>query len=241
MSDPATPRKRILIGAECFADAKAAMVIAEHLVRLVSAELGGLLLEDAEFEQIVATPHQRIITAEGTFLAAPTQAQIRRAVAGDARAFRASLERVASGLAINWSFAQRSGALFPLLREAASDWDLLVIGHRGIHRRAGRVVVIQPLSADTPEVRGLIEGLAGALRAEILQVVAAPEHDRGGGGMADPATEDQMLARIGRLNAAVVVVDATAGPLRTEDQLRHLLDAARCPVLVFGAAGIQAT
>ena len=44
-----------------------------------------------------------------------------------------------------------------------------------------------------------------------------------------------MLALISRMNASAVVLDLSAGPFRTHDQLRQLLAAARCPLLVLGA------
>lgn len=48
-------------------------------------------------------------------------------------------------------------------------------------------------------------------------------------------TESELLARISRMNAAAVVLDLQAGPFHSHDQLRQLLAAARCPVLVLGA------
>ena len=49
------------------------------------------------------------------------------------------------------------------------------------------------------------------------------------------SSEEALPARIGRIHASAVVLDLSAGPLETQGRLRHLLTAARCPIVVVGA------
>jgi nucleotide-binding universal stress UspA family protein len=226
---PPPARRRILIGAGCYADARAAMEIAERLAASAGYDLGGLLLDDPAASETAITPGHRVVTCSGALMLAPDRAQMQRAMASDARAFRAQLSRIAESHAVSWSFEQRRGELFSGLIRAAHGWDLLMIGYRRLRRRTGLVVVIGsgPEPGDV-EGAALANTLASILRTGTIRL------DAGGGD--DTAA---LLARIGRIHAALIVTDAGRGPFRTGDQLRRLVEAARCPVLVLGAAGIH--
>lgn len=222
-------RRRILIGAGCYADARAAMEIVERLAASVGYDLGGLLLDDPAASETAVTPGHRVVTDSGALILAPDRAQMRHVMAGDARAFRAQLSRIAQSHALSWSFEQQSGELLSGLIRAARDWDLLMIGYRRVRRRTGPVVVIGtgPESA-AGEVVELANTLAVILRTEAIWLDADGAEDT-----------TALLAQISRKQAALVVTDAGRGPFRTDDQLRWLVEAARCPVLVLGAADIH--
>ncbi|MCE8507586.1 AAA family ATPase [Ruegeria pomeroyi] len=49
----------------------------------------------------------------------------------------------------------------------------------------------------------------------------------------------EVLERIDRSRVAAIVVDLTVGPFTSEEDLRHLFSAARCPVVVIGATRIK--
>lgn len=224
MTAPA--RRRILICAGCYADARAAMEITERLAVSIRCDLGGLLLDDPAASETAITPHQRIVTASGALVIAPDRAQLRRVMAGDARAFRAHLSRIAESHALSWSFEQQSGELFGGLVRAAQGWDLLLIGHRRLQRQTGPVVVLDagPASGGD-EAAAFGETLASVLRTHAIRL------------RSDDATD--LLVRVGRMQAALIVTDATHGPFCNSDQLRLLVEAARCPVLVLGSAGFR--
>ncbi|SEQ14711.1 hypothetical protein [Thalassovita taeanensis] len=239
MSTPPKPPKRLLIGAGSFADALGALRLAERLAETLAGDLGGLLVEEAVVTEVVGLPGQRVVTASGTLVVAPTRQQVRTLMEGDAKAFRDTLSGLAQSRTRNWSFERRHGDLIGGLCEAARGWDLLLLGYRETHRRAGRVVLIAPPTGASQVAPDLAEDLAKALRTDLyvlsLDADAAMPEDEGG--HREQFTSDTaMLGRISRMNASAVVLDLSTGPLRTHNQLRHLLAAARCPVLVLGAA-----
>lgn len=157
----------------------------------------------------------------------------------DARAFRASLSGLARAKTRNWTFERRHGELISGLCDAAKGWDLLLLGYRQIHRQAGRVVLIAPPKSASQDAVGLAQNLAQALRTNLFAFAIGPEPPRPEDHGLDCKwlfSEVEILSRISRMNASVVVLDLSVGPLRTHDQLRLLLGVARCPVLVLGAA-----
>ncbi len=178
-----------------------------------------------------------MITSSGTSIVAPSQRKIRAVLESDAKAFRETLSAVAD--ARKWSFERRRGELISRLCEAAKGWDLLLLGHREMHRLTGQVILIAPPVGASREAENLAYRLARALRTRVTTLSLrepetpqpSPEFLR---------NEIALFARIGRIHASAVVVDLSAGPLRTFDQLRQLHAAARCPVLVLRAAQAEA-
>ncbi len=228
------PARRILIGAGSFADARAALRLAERLAGDLAAELGGMLVEEAILYEIADLPKPRVITSSGTMIVAPSRARLRTLVEGDARAFRETLSALARSR--KWSFERRRGELISGLCQAARGWDLLLLGHRETQRLPGRVVLIAPPEGAGEAAAGLAGDLAAALRTDVVALRLGPEQPGGTAqGSEHLGGEDALLARIGRIHAAAVVLDLSAGPLRTYDQLRRLHAAARCPLVVLGA------
>jgi len=228
--------RRILIGAGSFADARAALRLVERLTASLSAELGGMLVEETMLAELADLPRQRVITSRGTFVVAPSPSQIRIAIESDAKAFRQTLSALAQRQ--KWSFERRRGELISGLCETAKGWDVLLLGHRETHRLNGQVILIAPPADASQSAEDLAEDLASGLGTSTIRLSMDPA--RPGTFDVFPVTEhfadeDALLTRIGRIHASAVVLDLSAGPLRTYDQLRHLLAAARCPIVVLGA------
>lgn len=233
MTTSAKPSHRILIGAGCFADARAVSRLAERLAAMFTAEVGGLLMEEVILSEIADLPRQRVITSSGRLIVAPSQRQIRTLIESDAKAFR----RMLSGLARSkkYFFERRRGELISGLCEAAKDWDVLLLGHRDIHRLTGRVVLIAPPPNTSRASENVAKELALALQTETTSLALGEAGEKAEAEEYFP-TEDALMTRVGRIHASAVVLDLSAGPLRTYDQLRRLLAAARCPIVVLGAA-----
>lgn len=231
---PGGTRTRILIGAGSFADAESAIRLAERIVASLPAELGGVLVDEGLMADIVHLPGQRVVSTGGTLLVPPSIRQIRSLMEADARAFRHRLSAIARTRTVQWSFEQRSGDLIRGLCEAARGWDILLLGYREMHKRSGPVVLVTSAPAGSPRAEALATDLAGLLKAGVVVLAVSPDD----GAPKAPPDQD-VLARLSRINAAAVVIDMAASPMRTEDHLRQLLDAARCPVLVLGAAPTQ--
>lgn len=217
-------RKRILVGAASFADARAALEILDRLADLGIGDVGGLFVEDSGVLEAVAPRLSAIVTPRGAIRSAPTRQSMRLIWQGDARAFREGLVRLATRRALRWSFDRRPGDPVAGLCGAAQSWDWLLIGHGDSGRQTGRVVgITHGGEAGEDSVTRLAEGLAHSLRTglELLP---------------DSLPEERMLARLERVHAAAVVIDVASGPFSGPEQIRRLVAAARCPVLVLGAA-----
>lgn len=244
MREPVTTT-RILIGAGTYADAHTAIHIAELLASILPTEMGGVLIEDSQLIGMAQLPGQRVITSGGTLLVAPSASQAQSLIASDARAFRQTLARMAQTRALKWTFEQRRGDLIACLCEAARGWDILLLGFRRLQRPHGRVVVIEPPMNTSTTVERLAIDLARALAADILTLAMGSDAVSPGEVVQTSATNsrielnnaERLLSCLNRINAAAVVVDLTAGPLHSPDQLRQLLNAARCPVVVLRATG----
>lgn len=239
MTQPPERPRRLLIGAGSFADARGALRLAERLAETLGGDLGGLLVEETIVTEVVDLPGQRVVTSSGSIMVAPSRNQIRTLMESDAKAFRETLSGLARAKTRKWFFERRHGDLISGLCEASRGWDLLLLGHRETHRRAGRVALIAPPSGSSQAAADLARDLARALGTGMAVLSIDPDiaqrQDKGDGDERF-ASETDMLSRVNRMNASAVVLDLSAGPLHTHDQLRLLLAAARCPVLVLSAA-----
>lgn len=228
---------RIMIGAGCFADAEAAMRLADQILANLPAELGGVLVEEDVMTDIVRLPGQRVVTSGGSLMEPPSAREVLILAESDARAFQDRLATIARARSAKWCFERRGGDLIHGLFEAARGWDILLLGYRALHKRPGQVVVVTAGSQGSSRATKLAGELAQVLKTNALMLSLSAED--GETGLAEPTriamdSESGLLTQLGRINASVVVVDLAASPLQTEDQLRQLLEAARCPVVVLG-------
>lgn len=225
---------RILIGAGSFADAEAALRLVERIADRLAAEMGGILVEETIAQELASRPGQRLVTAGGLLVAVPPPDQMRTLIESEARAFREHLARLAEARAARWSFQRRRGDLIGDLWDAAPGWDLLLVGYRTPARHGGPVVLVSPAGHRDGEAQTLAEELAAGLGTDTLTVAPARH-------ATDGDAEAALLDSIARMRASAVVLDLSAGPLRTPEQVRHLLEAARCPVIALGASKIAET
>lgn len=242
MSDANPPGLRILIGAGSYADAAAALRIVERLTDTFRAGLGGILVEE-ETLNICQIPNQRVIQASGMTTLAPSLAQIRTLVRADARAFRQSLAHAANLKGTHWVFAQDQGDLVQVSLHAAAGWDVLIIGYRQAHKLRGKIVQLRAatLNADMDEVSNQ---LSDQLSAECVVFSIKTETNTAKLTSTSDAvlfdTLGESLKALTRMNVEAVLVDLRQGPVQNQSDLARVLEAARCPVIVFGASSIEA-
>lgn len=232
------PKKRVLIAAGNYADAAAAIRLAGGIAPRLIAKLGGLLVHDEGVADATGLPVQRVVTAGGMLVEAPTRRGYEGLMERDARAFRSGLSTMASTCAVEWTFERHRGELIAGICEAAAGWDLLIVGHR-THRRIGRVVLVDDAQASGEGITAIARRIAECLAMEVTVIsMAGPDAaaDQPGNGSNAVRSEQELLARINRINAALVITDLAGGPFRGREQLRLLLEVSRCPVLVFNAA-----
>ncbi len=235
MTENVRSKRRILIAATSFADARAAFAIADRLAESLASKLGGVLLQDTAINELVASPGQRVITESGEVLAAPSAARLRSIFESDVKAFRQALDELASLRSLAWSFESREGEPIAGFFETAAEWDILLLGQRSRSPGRGRIVLVAPETGVSADLDEVARDLAAKMRADLVTVAL------GDAGPADDtafswADETELLRWISRVRAALVIVDLAKGPFRTPGQLRELFEVARCPVLVAGTA-----
>ncbi|NEK23332.1 hypothetical protein GV827_13060 [Sulfitobacter sp. JBTF-M27] len=241
MTAPEDQGTGILIGASSFVDASEALRLIGRLMTDLRPRLGGILVEDAETTAVCALPNQRVVTASGTLALAPTLSQMRTLMEADARAFRQSLARIAEGVGAPWTFEREMGDLIQQGLRTALSWDILVLAHRSINAVSGKVVFFTAPSSPPSRSDDLSQALAGTLSAERMVFTIDPslddEPDRETGNTRRFQNLGQALKGLGRVNAQAVVIDLSSGPIEHAQDLRRLIDAARCPVFVLGMSG----
>ncbi|WP_373028105.1 hypothetical protein [Sulfitobacter sp.] len=239
MNSRSPPGLRILIGAGSFADAAAGFGIIKQLPIGFCAGLGGILVEELDLLATTGIPDRRVILSSGKATTAPTQSQLRMLWKADARAFRELLAHVSGPYGTQSVFMQDKGDLVRTALRAAVGWDVLVLGYRQIHRIPGKVIHLK-MSGTVGDQQGASDRFSHLLSPEpvVFSINESPDEPLG----ADPSTPfkfrslDDALAALARMNAKAVLVDFGRGPIRGQDDLLRLLEAARCPVIVFDAS-----
>ncbi|MDD9731297.1 hypothetical protein PVW46_15415 [Mameliella sp. AT18] len=221
MSPADRSQRRLLIGAESFADARAALEIADHLAGSLATKLTGFLAENPFALDLVRREGQRLVTESGQIRDAPSLERMQTMFESEQKAFGRSLARISERHKLTWSMERQSGELVPALCHAALGADLLVLGQRYRPAQRDPVVLVLSPTASASEATQIGEELARHFRTGLT--------DTG-------ADEEDLPGQISRARARAVIVDLAEGPVQTMDGLREVVIAARCPVLVLGAA-----
>jgi len=217
------------------ADAQPALRIVERLMGTFRPALGGVLVEDESLE-ICKIPNQRVIHARGTTTLAPSVSQLRTLMKADARAFQMSLARTANPDGTRVAFAQERGNLVHTVLHAAAGWDVLILGYRQVHKRQGKIVVFGSERSGGDVIDTIARALADQLRTEQVFFNTENTSTTKTAGTLHFATLKASLKALTRMNAEAVLVDLRQGLVRNKNDLAQVLEAARCPVIVFGAS-----
>lgn len=212
-------RKRLLIAAESFVDARPAIQIARYLAGVGVSDIGGLLVERTLETEALPSFAQRVVTSTGSLALLPQASRLRQMLESDAKAFREQLTNLAGQFSAGWTFAREPGDPIERLMHASAQWDWLVIGHRRIGHYRGSIVTIQPQDQAAPDIPSLSDLIARSMHARTMSLSGS-------------LTADDILARVQRTCAELVLIDAARGPIRSPEQIRMLLEAARCPVFI---------
>lgn len=235
---------RILIGAGSFADATAGLHLVRYLQANTFAGLGGILIEDADMIAACQLPDQRIVLSSGITSRAPDLSKLRTLLQADARAFRKLLEQTAKPRETEWAFTQDKGELVSTALRAARDWDVLVLGYRQLHNVPGKIVLLQssapPSEAMTEAAQNLSDNRPDRNVAFTVTTQTPGARSHSAPNQFRFATLQDALTALTRMNARAVLVDLARGPVQDQSDLLQLLEAARCPVIVFGPASFPA-
>ena len=223
------PRARITIAASSFADASAGVRLAALLSSRLEADLQGIFIEEEEQIALFGSPAARIVTAAGANLALPSPQELHAALKRDALAFEREIARVAARHARSWSFRTLQGRLVAQLGKLLGTTDIVLLGQRPLHRLRGPVIRLDGGSRPT-----IAANLAADLGAPLIDVVVAAPGTKANDKALTAASTEAALNLIGRTSASAIVVDTRSGPFRTPEQIRDLLEVARCPVILVG-------
>jgi len=235
MTRSAGSKTRILIGASSFADAAAALRILRALRPETPFTFGGLFVEESTMIALCQLPNQRIVSSSGTLVVAPSLPQVRTVLEADARAFRASLQTISGPSADRCTFERSMGELVNTALQASAGWDIIVIGHRNIHPVDGKIVLLEESGKNDQALLAFADHLSDAVSAERVVFAVGPDAPAPRGHRRFE-TMTEALAEVARMNVQAVLVDLARGPIHSPDELRRLLELARCPVFAFGAA-----
>ena len=115
------------------------------------------------------------------------------------------------------------------LRRGDTTWDIVVVGHRMLHQRQGRVVILGDAQTDS-DVLTVASRMATELKTDVERIGLPADDDR---------SSDWFAAKLDRLSASAVILDAEATPLDGFRQLTRLLTVARCPIVILRSAQLQ--
>lgn len=230
MTDQPAPALRILISAESVADAPRALQLLPVLAGDSAAMFGGLLVVDQVLANPQAFAERRIVTPSGQLVATPDAQRLQRIVECETRAFRKMLAEIADAAGAEWSAEVRSGTLGASLAAVANAWDIVVVGHRLLHQRQGKVVVLGNTAQIDSDVVAVASRMATKLDTDLVRILLPAGQD---------LRPDWFADKLDRLNASAVVLDAISTPLDGFRQLAPLLMVARCPIVILRSAHVQ--
>jgi hypothetical protein len=202
--------------------------------------LGGVLVEELDILATCQIPGKLVVKFSGVTTLAPNPSQVRTLLKADARAFKRALARTAGSASANWFFAQDTGELVGTALRAAVGWDALVLGYRRIHKIPGKIILLETTDPVRKNAGETVHHLSQQFSVDRIVFSVAGDvgtgHPRPQMGTVQFKTLDDALRQITRTNAHAVLVDLRRGPIHNPNDLSRLLEAARCPVIVFGAS-----
>ena len=248
--------RRVLLVVEPPGIAPEPFAAMRRLAEELRAELAGLFVEDLNLLRLAALP----ITRETGLVSGAVRpidvSDVERAMRLQAEQLRQRLSALAAELQLPWSFQVARGSLLEQALEMAPPADLVVLGGR---RRSARAAVMTPseqiVSAlfDASEtgfrvLKAALQLAEGRPERLMLLVPAAPEMsleeirraaaERLGVTAEFPrallvsATELQELSQQARRRHCSALVVATHSLLDARTQIRALLEALECPLVL---------
>lgn len=213
---------RILVSAESAADADGALQLATLIAARIPAVLRGVLMLQDE-KRVAQFPCRRIVTLSGQLLVSPDAAQEERLAQSEATLFQGMLARSAKSVDASWSAEVGHGPLEAQIGGEADAWDITIVGHRPMHRRRGRVLVLSSAQSKEQPLVLLARHLAERLETVVEDLTPSAL-----------SLEDlaRVLDRINRANALAVVMDAEIARV---SRITEFLMMARCPVVILNS------
>jgi hypothetical protein len=223
----------VLVSAACFADAEEALLIVRKYFRSPTIKIGGLLVENADLKELRVAPNHLVISTSGSFLVPPQSHQANTLLAADAHAFETTLIAMTQNRDNHWSFTRKKGDLLAETSELSSNWDILIFGQSRLHRLKGSVVFAHEGSNEDRLKIQTAEELAAVLDTKLKLFSRGNQRSTSNTETVFRDIET-LLREVSKTNAQAVVVTSDLLENWTNNQIRTLLDCARCPLIVLG-------
>jgi len=228
-------RKRVIVGATCFADADAAIEMAAKLARKVEADVLGLLVEDDAIVRYARSPSAKTLTFQRGSRQHVTPKTMGRAFQRDARVFEHRLSSAARQAAVRWSFERQRGHIIPLLHSVAVAGDFIFLGYQKTPLARGQIVFIDHGGKGEGQLFNLSKEIAQEMGLA-LQTIHLSKSEKPPSradsdlfSMALNASEQEMLDYLRTASPTAVIV--AISPQHHFD-LDEMLKAARCSVIL---------
>lgn len=237
---------RIVLGATCYADASSVIEIGCYLAESTKGELQAILIEQDAVYDLSALPSARVTPVGGASRPVTPEAMI-EAFRRDAAAYEKAIRERAAERAIRWSFEKRRGEFPVVLNHDLSTGDLIVFGYQAMRRGMGELLVVDYANDMDVSLVELASNVAQEMRRDLHIVllrkspeaaIKVSEHSRSR--MERLATNltimdkddnvETLLATIRHGRVATIMISAE---LARDIGMGRLLDAARCPVIVY--------
>ena len=223
MSENVRSEGHLLVAGISVADVQATMSFARLILEQFPVAPAGLLVETRIASLATGAKH-RIVSAGGALRDIPSDEQVQQITKSDARALKNLMSQLASERSTLWSCEVAEGDLVACACAASNQADVLLLCQRPMLGFQGNILLLGAARAHSATVLSLAQGLASATATAVFEVQPG-----------DDADQEEIFERVDRSRAAAIIVDLNVGPLTSEEDLRRLVSAARCPVVVIGA------
>lgn len=213
---------RLVIGATCFADARAAIDLAVVIAKTLEMDIVAFLLEDEAVYLASNHPSARTITHSGSSLPV-TGAIMREAFEKDARALEHALSAMEKRSGLRWSFNRLAGNLESLLERENGNRRFSLFGADWVRLQSpdpkNAIVAI----VEDASTQSITSSLAKMLASELTMSFEAFQTN-------DETIEgDGLISFLQNRSLSAAVV---SNNIVQKYGIENILNAARCPVIV---------
>lgn len=215
--------RSIVIAAESLGGAEAALAYCRTILDSFPGRPTGLIIEP-DTAALRTSPGHMLVSSSGAYLAIPSAERLRRIAKRDAATLRTRLSGVAAETKTEWACELSKGELVAAACAKIGEADILLLGQRPMQARRGQVLLLEAEGGASRAAHQLAEAMARGVSTTVVTLRAEPA---------------ALVNLVDRRYASAVVVDLGTGPFQSEEDLRRLFAAARCPVAVLGAERLR--
>ena len=215
-------KRRIVLGATCFADASSAIDIAIGLAKPTGAKIDAMLIAETAITHFSSFPFARTISKTGQSIQKVTPEAMQKAFRQDAISFRTTLAKATQKAALDWSFKEVEGEIDTFLDSAPDETELVLLGFQNIQKRkTSKILAVESVEEKLPGSDKVGNRIASHLNFDLEEILWT--------GQRSPSQVNQILQLLANKNTAAVVIPES---LVRAVGLNALLNAACCPLII---------